>query len=97
MKKISVARTILYCCVYLVFFITNFFIRPYPAELTGLGIKTDVDADAVLSAFMINVFLLLVATAILLYIIRGKKHKDFFLIVFIALNICMIFYWFRYM
>lgn len=94
-KKISFFRAVLYSCLYLVLLIANLFIRPYSANLASLDIKAGVDEDAVLAAFVINVILLLVASAILIYS-ASNRAIDKFLLLFIALNVLTLFYWNHY-
>jgi hypothetical protein len=96
-KKISTSRAILYVTFFLLFICINFFIKPYPEELTTLDIVTDVDNDAVLAAFMFNCFLLLVLVTIWIYTMRKGFHQDLFLIILTVFNIIMIFYWGKYL
>lgn len=97
MKRISRPRAMLYVIFFLFFTCINFFVKPYPEELTALDIITDVDNDAVLFAFMLNCFLLFVLVIIWINSIRKGFYKDLYLIILTVFNIIMIFYWRRYM
>jgi hypothetical protein len=86
-------RLLVYVLMSIFLAVVNFFLRPYSAEMTVMGIKAERDDDVVLGAYMINWMLLLIIVVLMIYTLKRRKRVDLLLYALFAVVIGFVFYW----
>lgn len=86
-------RLLVYVLISVLVAVVNFFLRPYPAEMTEMDIKAERDDDVILGAYMINWMLLLIIVALVIYSLNKRKRVDLLLYALFAAVIGFIIYW----
>jgi TctA family transporter len=71
----------------------NFFLRPYPLDMTEMDIIVDKDDDVIIAAYLINWMLLLTVVAMLVYSLRNRKLVDYVLYILCAVIVGFVIYW----
>jgi hypothetical protein len=94
--RITISIIKLFIILIILLQVINLIMHPYPIEMTSLGIKPEVDHDAVLVAFSLNMisFLLIV----IVWTKFGGLGKKLRILLFILtfLNVLCLIYWARF-